>query len=331
MYFFKVLAVFVICFMFSVFVGCKAQESSMAVGQSVDYSKNANWSIKCDKPEKEIDVFFVHPTTYGPPSNGKYNADLSDTKLNDKTDRDVVCWITEAFSDNCNVFAPRYRQVNIEVMSMSPEEKEGYFKIPVGDIKNAFEYYLNNLNNGRPFIIASHSQGSNVMQMVLIENPGLVNKDKLVAAYMVGWTFTDKDLQKIGLKLSEYPDQIGGVITWNTIGPGGKSPTISKGARCVNPLSWTTDTKEYPASEHKGAKILQADGKKLLVNNFTSARINKAGALEIPTPKPAIAIKLNMSMGKECYHRYDYDFFFNNVKANVAVRCKAYLDKQNVK
>ena len=114
------------------------------------------------------------------------------------------------------------------------------------------------------------------------------------------------------LKLSTTPEQLEGLITWNTIGPDGKSPTFSKGARCVNPLSWTIDTNEYPASMNKGAKIQLTDGEEVVINNFTSARINNSGALEIPTPKPEIANKLNMRLGKQCYHRYDYDFFFYN-------------------
>ena len=34
-----------------------------------------------------------------------------------------------------------------------------------------------------------------------------------------------------------------------------------------------------------------------------------------------------MSLGEQCYHRYDYDFFFYNIVDNVAQRCKVYLKK----
>ncbi|ACS79508.1 DUF3089 domain-containing protein [Maridesulfovibrio salexigens] len=300
-------------------------KKSTPLPNAPDYSEDKLWSIKDENIRHKIDVFFVHPTTYGPPANGHLIADLNDQKLNRITDRDTVQWITGAFAESCNVFAPRYRQMNIEVLQMDDRHLQEYLKTPVADIENAFKYYLNNINNGRPFILASHSQGSFVLQTLLRKNPELLDKSKLVAAYMPGWTFTDQDLHDLGLKLSEKPDQTGCLITWNTIGPGGESPTIKKGARCVNPLSWSTATKEFPASMNIKAKIFLSPEKKLLIKNFTAARINKDGALEVPTPKPAVLSQLNMSLGKEVYHRYDYDFFFYNVQENVKQRCAAYL------
>jgi len=304
--------------------------SNIEIEKGTDYSNNDNWSIKCEDIKHDVDVFFVHPTTYGPPANGKYIADLNDKKLNEETDSSAVNILTAVFAESCNVFAPRFRQVNEEMLQMPEEKKAGYMNIPVSDIKAAFTYFIENLNNGRPFILASHSQGSNVLQLILLENPDLLNKDKLVAAYLVGWTFTDDDMKKMDLKLSTTPNQTGGLITWNTIGPSGKSPTLSKGARCVNPLSWTTDTNEYQASMNKSAKIQLTDGEEVVID-FTSARINNSGALEIPTPKPEIVKKLNLILGKQCYHRYDYDFFFYNIVDNVAHRCKAYLDMCSIK
>lgn len=319
-------AILTLAFML-MFTPCHARNTAL-LPEGPDYSQNRYWSIKAEKISHPVDVFFVHPTTYGPPANGHFIADLDDKKLNKVTDRDTVNWITAAFSGSCNVFAPRYRQVNIAVMKLGGAEKQGYMEIPVSDIKAAFKYYLDNLNGGRPFILASHSQGSNVMQLVLLDNPDLLDHDKLVAAYMPGWTFTDKDLDELGLELSESPDQTGCLITWNTIGPGGTSPTVSKGAKCVNPLSWNTSKKEFPASMNAGAKIFISPEKTLEVKHFTSARINNEGALEIPTPPENIAKQLNMSLGKEVYHRYDYDFFFHNVAQNVKKRCEAYLNKK---
>ncbi|WP_319761030.1 DUF3089 domain-containing protein [Maridesulfovibrio sp.] len=290
-----------------------------------DYSQNKYWSIKDKNISHKIDLFFVHPTTYGPPADGHFIADLNNQELNQTTDQNTVQWITSAFADSCNIFAPRYRQMNIEVLQMSDQNIQEYLKIPVSDIEAAFKYYLNNLNHGRPFILAGHSQGSYVLKTLLLKKSNLLDKNKLVAAYLPGWTFTDKDIAELGLELSEKPDQTGCLITWNTIGPGGMSPTVKKDARCVNPLSWNTETKEFPASRNIEAKILLSPGKELHIKNFTAARINKKGALEIPTPAIEILEQLNMSLGSEVYHRYDYDFFFDNVSTNVNQRCKAYL------
>jgi hypothetical protein len=295
-----------------------------------DYSVNAHWAIQSAKTPLPVDVFFVHPTTYGPPANGKYNADLDDAELNALTDRMAVRWMTAAFSPFCNVFAPRYRQVNIEVLAMDEARKAHYLETAVQDVQAALAYYLKNLNQGRPFILASHSQGSNVLQAVLLRHPEMIDKSKLVAAYMPGWSFTPDNLRAMGLDLGTRPGQTGVLLTWNTVGPGGKSPTVLKGAICVNPLSWSTDTREYPASLNLEARIYQEDGQPLRIPRFTSARIVDTGGqrvLQVPTPEPDVLEILNMSMGPEVYHRYDYDFFFQNIMDNAGLRCRTYLSR----
>jgi DUF3089 family protein len=290
-----------------------------------DYSDNKNWSIICDSVTQKIDVFFVHPTTYGPPANGNFIANLKDKELNRETDLYCIDRITAAFSKSCNIYAPRYQQMNIEVLSMSDDKINSYLKIPVSDIKAAFKYYIDNYNNGRPFILAGHSQGSDVIQTLLVNNSDLFEIEKIVAAYLPGWTFTDELIKKTGLELATSPSQTGGIIVWNTIGPSGKSPILKDGARCVNPLTWTTDTSDYPYSMNLGAQILFTDNEDIRISNFTSAKINNYGGLEIPMPSTEITNKLNMSMGPDCFHSYDYDFFFYNVEENVSLRCSEYL------
>ena len=54
-------------------------------------------------------------------------------------------------------------------------------------MKAAFEYYLSNFNNGRPFVIASHSQGSYHAERLIKEYvDGKTLQNKLIAAYLIG-------------------------------------------------------------------------------------------------------------------------------------------------
>ncbi len=188
-------------------------------------------------------------------------------------------------------------------------------------MEDAFKYFLKNINKGRPYIIAGHSQGSNIIKDMLVENPNLAPKNNLVAVYAIGYTITQKDLDKMGLPLAVTPTQTSGMITWNTIGKGGKSPTIEANALCVNPLDWTNSKKNQDSS-----KNIFADINGVKIPHFTSAQIDKNGALVIPTPK--IIDKLPMLMGKEVYHMYDYDFFYGNLIENVKKRCNAWKEKQ---
>lgn len=304
--------------------GCGIADKPITTNTAPDYSSSACWSIQSVDSDKPIDVFFMHPTTYDTTSDG-FNASLTNETVNRETDADVLSQAS-VFDQDCNIYAPRYRQMSIEVLSMDEGEKDRYLSVAIDDMLAAFTYYLENLNDGRPYILASHSQGSNVTLEFLRKHRHLVDTDKLVAAYTIGWTITDEDLKQIDLPLAVMPTQTGGIITWNTIGQGGESPTLFPGARCINPLSWTATTDNQPAELNLGAIIELTDGTIDTIDHFTSACINEQGALVIPTP--AIVDDLSMSMGEEVYHRYDYAFFYNNLVENVAARCNAWLHKK---
>ena len=95
----------------------------------------------------------------------------------------------------------------------------------------AFDYYIKNYNNGRPFILASHSQGSNVMIFLLAEymkeHPEVYKK--MIAAYVIGYSVTDDYLAKNPhLKFAEGADDTGVIISYNTEAPSipGKNPVV---------------------------------------------------------------------------------------------------------
>ena len=130
-----------------------------------------------------MDVFFIHPTTYigsdddkinvtdldlndlfklaGSMRKAAWNANLDDTALNNQTDIKPILYQASVFNGSCRIFAPRYRQANLKafLVRKSPKAQET-FDLAYGDIKAAFQYYLDHYNHGRPIIIAGHSQGS---------------------------------------------------------------------------------------------------------------------------------------------------------------------------
>jgi hypothetical protein len=64
-----------------------------------------------------------------------------------------------------------------------------YFRgVPKTDIIAAFDYYIKNLNDGRPFILAGHSQGSIMILEILASymkaNPEVYRR--MIAAYAIG-------------------------------------------------------------------------------------------------------------------------------------------------
>ena len=55
---------------------------------------------------------------------------------------------------------PSYRQSHYKIyVAPHKQEEEKSRKLAYSDVRAAFQYYLKHYNNGRPIIIASHSQG----------------------------------------------------------------------------------------------------------------------------------------------------------------------------
>ncbi|MCW3125935.1 MAG: hypothetical protein JWO03_1593, partial [Bacteroidetes bacterium] len=108
---------------------------------------------------KQIDVFYIHPTTYN--HGTTWNADVNDAAQNKIVDNRPVKYQATAWNGTCRVYAPRYRQAVLQSF-FGPDKASGPKALDLAymDVKRAFEYYLAHYNNGRPIVIASHSQGS---------------------------------------------------------------------------------------------------------------------------------------------------------------------------
>jgi len=205
------------------------------------------------------------------------------------------------------------------------------FKQGALDVQDAFEYYITNLNNGRPFIIAGHSQGTMAL-IELIKNTFGDDEElrsRMVAAYLIGYTVTDDDLAKSGLTAAQGAYDTGVVITYNTQSPtsvGG--PMLMEGAHCINPLNWKTDATYAPASENLGARFYNDSTGEFIreVVGYSDAQIDvETGALTTTIPEGE---DLDIGAYPEgVYHRYDYAFWYRNLQQNVGDRIDAYLQK----
>jgi len=100
--------------------------------------------------EAPIDCFYLYPTQSEQPTP---NSNLD----KDPPIRRVVVQQARMFSTVCDVYAPMYNQVtsNGNQLLNTPEVEVAY-----ASAKAAFQSYLDNYNNGRPFVMLGHSQGS---------------------------------------------------------------------------------------------------------------------------------------------------------------------------
>lgn len=139
-----------------------------------DYSQPQSWAALPDRKDAadvvpsadvqdrqataEVDVFFVHPTTFF--GTAAWNQSLDDGSTNQLTDAFVLRGQASVFNSCCKIYAPRYRQATIYSFMDNTGSGSAALKLAYEDVERAFDYFIEHYNQGRPFILAAHSQGS---------------------------------------------------------------------------------------------------------------------------------------------------------------------------
>lgn len=302
-----------------------------------DYSQNDAWAALPTKddaadrtPRKsnladgqngaKADVFFLHPTTftYEPKNQYQWNAETNDAELNEKTDNSTILNQATAFNGSAKVYAPRYRQAHYYAfLTTNVDDKKQALDLAYSDIKAAFEYYLKNWNNGRPIIIASHSQGTIHAKRLMKEFfDGKLLQKQLVEAYLVGIATQPDTFENI--KPSQSAEEVGGFVSWNTFAKDFTPDYYSNGlstAVSTNPLTWKLD-EEFASKElNKGGVGL----KFTFVKKAADAQ-NHGGMLWIN--KPYIRGRAFLTI--KIWHVADINLFWMNIRENVALRLEKF-------
>ncbi len=305
-----------------------------------DYSKLEYWAAhpnkwdpsdtiplllnKGEKP-KEVDVFYLHPTTYtGDMPEGKPNAEIDDATLNYKTDYSPVLYQASVFNERARVFAPRYRQAHIKMYGEQDSTKlYAAFNLAYEDIKKAFQYYLEHENNGRPIIIASHSQGTTHSTRLVKEFfDGKPLMNQLVCAYMIGMRVKKDEYNSI--PVCSDPSQSGCFVSWRTFRYDYEGDWVSKSdssIAVVNPMSWRTNGDVADQSIHKGAVLYNLNK----IYNHTQNAWVQGNALWITHPKfPGSFLYRNKN-----YHAGDINLFYVDIREDVSRRIESFHQKHN--
>lgn len=305
--------------------------------QTTDYSDHSSWAyFETNTLERTADAFFVCPTVYFG-SDGSYNMELTDedTKANFLG---AINMEKEIYDRDSRFFAPYYRQAGLNVYSMAAGERERYLELAFNDVKNAFEYYYENWNNGRPIILVGFSQGADMcIRLMKACFQDERRQNQLIACYAIGWSITEEEIQAYPqLKFAEGESDTGVIISFNSEAESiDDSLIVPKGTKtlAINPLNWKTDTTVAEKGQNFGACFTDYNGKITKeINNFTGAYIDDVrGTLKITDVRPE-----DYPAGLEIfedgiYHLYDYQFFYRNLQKNVQTRIDAYLSNNNIR
>lgn len=211
-------------------------------------------------------------------------------------------------------------------MQLGTSSSNQALELAYQDVKAAFLYYLENYNEGRPFIIAGHSQGTfhNIRLIKeLIDTTALINQ--MVAAYLVGMPVSPSTYENCIPCLDEY--QTNCFLSWNTM----KKKTYPKfykeyfqDAICHNPLSWELNEYYCEAEYHEG--LVPKEFKKMVKKQY-GASVHKGILWVDPVKIPGIPFTKLVKN----WHIGDYNLFYGNIHENVNLRVKQYLTKNNLK
>ncbi len=298
-----------------------------------DYADPSAWAAlptKADNADKtpqgvvdqqanaSVDVFFIHPTTYY--TSDSWNQPLDHAQANEFTDEQVLPNQASVFNSCCAVYVPRYRQATLAAFFDEDGSGEQAIEFAYQDIETAFDYFLEHHSQGRPFIIAGHSQGGLHADTLLRERiHGTPLAARLVAAYPVGFTLDGSN----GVPVCDAPGQTGCQVTWNTLGKGAQSFQDTSNDICVNPLSWRHNEEPAPFESNLGGVSFAAEGE--IEVGVTDAKCTN-GVLQVSEVRSE-----NYStqmFGEGNYHIYDFSLFHMNIRRNAEAQVASYFASQ---
>ena len=303
-------------------VGCGlSQDLVFKVPPAPDYTELDNWAGHGEKlditdsvfvPTSRtfgVPVFYVYPTVHFPKKGGSWNADSYAEEVRERTHY-AVKMQSSAFNVAGPVYAPYYRQAAYQVYNVAPNTTTvNAYDLAYNDVRTAFEQFLVDIGPDVPFVLASHSQGTDHLERLLRNEFDKELQDRLVIAYLVGMPV----VADLPIPLCEDPLQTGCFVSWRTFHT--SVETSSNDAAMVgvvNPLSWNTSTVEVPAEDNPGAVVFESGE---VLPGLIGAQIQD-GIIIADRPK----FKGSWLIRTKDYHRGDINLYYLSIRENLQAR-----------
>jgi hypothetical protein len=192
-----------------------------------------------------IDCFYVYPTVS---RDQGMNSDLNA----DQSERLAAETQFARFASVCRPFAPIYRQMTVSSVAAysAGADISAAVVLAYGDVVAAWRNYLRTRNQGRPFVLIGHSQGSlHLIQLLAREIEGKPEAARMRLAILPGFDVLVPQGRLVGgsfkkTPLCSRPGETGCVIAWvsfrekNAPPPGamfGYASQPGMTVACVNP------------------------------------------------------------------------------------------------
>ncbi|MEK9649809.1 MAG: DUF3089 domain-containing protein [Gammaproteobacteria bacterium] len=333
--------------------------------QSPNYAKSDSWLALPSKPSfhnlspytyessarYDVDVFYIHPTGY---FGTEWNANLDPDSAWAERSSTHLATQGSAFSKYAHFYAPEYRQATYYSFFDLSESPKHAQDLAYSDIERAFEYYLENYNQGKKFIIASHSQGSLHAQRLIYNKVCKNNlQSKLIAAYLIGYIIPTKHFEVLfpGLKISNSVAGQQEIISWCSgiegfrrvrahnmywLPTGWIREDMEQDLICTNPLAWRLD-KDWHINDIDNAVQLTSTsptltnfyatknaypklGLRYTRSQIYSARVSDTSLLEMRGELVDHLVKYTRNGD---LHSFDITLFWQAIENNVLERIRA--------
>jgi hypothetical protein len=236
-----------------------------AAPMAVDYSQQANWLClpgrddTCAKPlataalnangygsvgqsvpnkAASVDCFYVYPTV------SKDQGDNSD--LTPGIDEHGAAAVQFArFASVCRTYAPVYRQATLAALLRQAagvgSRTAAIMDLAYADVLAAWRYYLRHHNQGRPFVLVGHSQGTvHLTRLLASEIEGSPAATRLLSALLIGFNVEVPEGKRVGGSFKRTPlcsrvGETGCVVTYVSYRATNPPPPGALFGRAVRP------------------------------------------------------------------------------------------------
>jgi hypothetical protein len=324
-----------------------------------NYSERVNWAalpFEADPSDlvpagvdghsgaRTVDTFFIHPTGFL--SAASWTSSMDEKSATEENTQWMMANQASVYNGCCNVYAPRYREANIFAYFGDEQVRDEVLAFAYRDVLAAFEYFLEHYSADRPFIIASHSQGTHhALRLLREEIDGSPLRTRMVAAYLIGgaiipvspeWFASMSDIAPC-----ESADDLNCVVHWDTMPEGADPMERAAESLCTNPLTWRVDEELALAELNEGAVVPEGTYNTAFGSQDDAPTQQNFEALDAPQPGQTWAQCRDGSlfardqtgtgfaaMGSDemgTYHGLDYALFYMNIRNNAQLRVDTFL------
>ncbi|WP_299326296.1 DUF3089 domain-containing protein [Parasphingopyxis sp.] len=289
-----------------------------------------------DADTPRIPVFYVLPTTYL--DRDRWNAPIDSPAARPRQELFAASQAS-IFNGVGEIWAPLYRQAVIGAFLTDHGNAEVALRYAYNDVEAAFDYFLSEIGEDQPFILAGHSQGGLHVTTLLHERiAGTDLAGRIAAAYIIGWPISvEADLPALPLQPCTAPDAVNCIIAFQSFGEPADANQITRiyngstgytgdlrgdtAMLCVNPLTGDRDG-AADADANSGSLLPNEDmNDASLVPGLIPARCDHQGLLLVGQPPEDYG---RYVLPGNNYHVFDFMLFWSNLRADVERRVAAY-------